>query len=192
MVTIKRPKAVKAHITELEMLSPPKSSLPVPVNIQTAIMRVPEIPLPFYRYLQWQVGNRWHWVSRLRMNDAELAAIIHAKECSVTVLYVNGAPSGFFELFQRDADEVELSYFGMMEHALGMGLGKWFLLQALYAAWDLNPKKVTVTTNTLDHPRALPLYQRFGFNPVATSDAIIRPLTDDELLAVVRPSQTGI
>ncbi len=41
-----------------------------------------------------------------------------------------------------------------MEHALGLGVGKWFLLQALRAAWNLNPQKLTVTTNNLDHPRA--------------------------------------
>ncbi len=61
------------HITKLEMAAPPKASLPVPVNIQTAIMRAPEIPLPFYRYLYRQVGARWHWVDRLRMEDDALA-----------------------------------------------------------------------------------------------------------------------
>ncbi|MEY9376103.1 hypothetical protein ABIA10_001973 [Rhizobium leguminosarum] len=47
----KTPASLKAHITRLEMTAPPKASMPVPVNIQTAIMRAPEIPLPFYRYL---------------------------------------------------------------------------------------------------------------------------------------------
>jgi len=81
---------------------------------------------------------------------------------------------------------VELSYFGLMEHVLGMGLGKWFLLQALYLAWQNDPKKVTVTTNTLDHPRALQLYQRFGFSPVETFDALVEPLTEEELLQMIR------
>ncbi|MDW5313621.1 GNAT family N-acetyltransferase [Rhizobium sp. PL01] len=175
--------ALDVRVTELEMTTPPKQSLPVPVNIQTAIMRVPEIPLSFYRFLYLQVGKRWNWADRLRMSDTELTSVLHDKRNAVTVLYVNGAPAGFFELLQVDEDTVELSHFGMFEHALGLGLGKWFLLQTLYAAWNTNPKTVRVSTNTLDHPRALQLYQRFGFSPVSTHDASVLPLSNDELLA---------
>ena len=181
----KTPASLKAHITRLEMTGPPKASMPVPVNIQTAIMRTPEIPLPFYRYLYRQVGARWQWVDRLRMSDEKLTETLHDKRNNISVLYVNGAPAGFYEYFCEDEDVIELSHFGLIEHALGMGVGKWFLLQALYAAWAFEPRKVTVTTNTLDHPRALQLYQMFGFNPVATSDALVRPLNDEEWLGLV-------
>ena len=102
------------------------------------------------------------------------------------MLYVNGAPAGFFELLQIDEDVVELSHFGLFERALGLGIGKWFLLQTLYAAWSLGPKRVTVTTNNLDHPRALQLYQMFGFSPVGTRDAELVPLADVELLALAK------
>ena len=174
------------HITKLEMAAPPKASLPVPVNIQTAIMRAPEIPLPFYRYLYRQVGARWHWVDRLRMEDDALAATVHAPQNTVTVLYVNGAPAGFFELLKIEDDIVELTHFGLIEHALGLGIGKWFLLQTLYAAWASGPTCVTVTTNSLDHPRALQLYQMFGFSPVGTRDTEIVPLSEAEMLALAR------
>lgn len=185
-MTEKTTEPLAVRVTELEMTAPPKQSLPVPVNIQTAIMRVPEIPLPFYRFLYLQVGRRWNWVDRLRLSDADLVAVLHDKRNCVTVLYVNGAPAGFFEILEVDEDNVELSHFGMFEHALGLGLGKWFLLQALYAAWSSNPKIVRVSTNTLDHPRALQLYQRFGFSPVSTHDATVQPLGEDELLALSR------
>ncbi|MDX3924777.1 MAG: GNAT family N-acetyltransferase [Shinella sp.] len=186
MAPRKAPAPMAVHITALEMTAPPKQSLPVPVNIHTAIMRVPDIPLPFYRFLYTQVGRRWHWVDRLRMSDGELSALLHDKRNSVTVLYVNGAPAGFYELFQEDGETVELVHFGLFEHALGLGLGKWFLLQTLYAAWSMNPKRVRVTTNNLDHPRALQLYQMFGFSPVSTSDGTITPLRDDELLDLAK------
>jgi GNAT superfamily N-acetyltransferase len=178
----KKPKAVRAHITYLEMTSPPKASLPVPANLHTAIMRAETIPLPYYRYLYRQVGARWHWVERLRMKEKALTTLLHSPATHIGVLYVNGAPAGFYELHHANEDVVELAHFGLMEHALGLGVGKWFLLQALYAAWNLAPQKVTVTTNNLDHPRALQLYQMFGFSPVSTSDAIVRPLSDEELL----------
>ncbi len=175
-----------AHVTALEMTAPPRQSLPVPVNIQTAILRVPEIPLPYYRFLYLQVGRRWQWTDRLRMDSDTLAATLHDPRNSVTVLYVNGAPAGFFELLKIDEETVELTHFGLMEHALGLGLGKWFLLQALHAAWAEAPKRVVTTTNNLDHPRAVQLYQRFGFSPVATSTAEVTPLSDEELLALAQ------
>ena len=181
MNTTAEPLPIEIRITRLEMTAPPKVSLPVPVNLQTALMRAPEIPLPFYRFLYRQVGARWHWVDRLRMDDETLAAELHHARNSVTVLYVNGAPAGFFELAKQDDDSMELSHFGLFEHALGLGIGKWFLLQALYAAWVGNPQRIVTTTNTLDHPRALQLYQRFGFSPVSTEDAVVTPLSGDEL-----------
>jgi|GEM_PF-72010 Rhodanese-related sulfurtransferase len=183
---------VTTIVTRLEMTAAPKASLPVPVNIQTAIMRAIDIPLPFYRYLQRQVGARWHWFTRLRMTDDELKAIIHDPKVSISVLYVNGAPAGFYELAKQDDEVMELSYFGLMEHALGLGLGKWFLLQALYAAWQDNPRKVIVSTNSLDHPRALQLYQRFGFSPVETYEALVEPLTDAELLTAIKRDTPGL
>lgn len=181
-----QPAPIAVHITALEMTSPPKQSLPVPVNVHTAILGAPDIPLAFYRFLYRQVGSRWHWVDRLRMDDETLAATIHDKRNSVTVLYVNGAPAGFFELLKIDEDTIELSHFGLFERALGLGIGKWFLLQTLYAAWASGPTCVTVTTNSLDHPRALQLYQMFGFSPVGTRDTEIVPLSEAEMLALAR------
>lgn len=180
----KKPKALKAHITRLEMTTAPRQSLPLPVNLQTALMRVPEIPLAYYRFLYAQVGRRWNWVERLRMPDDKLLPILRDRRTNVTVLYVNGAPAGFYELFHESEELVELSHFGLIEHAQGMGVGKWLLLQALYTAWGLEPQRVCVTTNNLDHPRALQLYQMYGFNPVSTSDALVRPLSDDEILKI--------
>ncbi|MFB2551559.1 GNAT family N-acetyltransferase [Ensifer soli] len=177
---------IAVRVTALEMTAPPKQTLPRPVNIQTAVLRVPEITPAYYRFLYMQVGRRWHWTERLRLDDDALAALLLDKRNDVTVLYVNGAPAGFFELRQEDDGVVELSHFGLMAHALGHGLGKWFLLQALLAGWSLSPSKMTVTTNTLDHPRALQLYQRFGFSPVSTRDAEIVPLTDQEWFELAR------
>jgi thiosulfate/3-mercaptopyruvate sulfurtransferase len=113
------------------------------------------------------------------------AAILRDKRTHDRVLYVNGAPAGFYE-YLHDEDTVELSHFGLFEHALGLGIGKWFLLQTLYAAWTLNPKKVRHHQQSRSSPRALQLYQMFGFSPVSTGTAIVRPLSDKELLEFAR------
>ena len=78
------------------------------------------------------------------MSDEELAAGIHSPDRDIRVLYLDGAPAGFFDLDSRMLpDEVELAYFGMMEHATGQGLGRWFLGAAIEAAWAHAPASVT-------------------------------------------------
>ena len=61
------------------------------------------------------------------------------------------------------------------------GLGGWLLQSAIELAWDKGPKKLTVNTCTLDHPKALPLYQKMGFQPTRREDFTI----DD-------PRETGV
>jgi GNAT superfamily N-acetyltransferase len=175
---------IPVRVTCLEMTAPPKAFFPVPMNLATALIRAHRIPLPYYRYLYRQVGHRWRWTERLRLSDEDLAERVHDARTNVTVLYVDGAPAGFFELNCRETDVVELEYFGLMQHALGHGLGKWFLLQALHAAWSGMPNRVIVQTSTLDHPRALALYQRVGFTPYGTREEELLPLSDAELLAL--------
>ncbi|WP_176083256.1 GNAT family N-acetyltransferase [Martelella sp. HB161492] len=182
----KKASPVTVHITALEMTAPPRAHMPSPANLHIALMRVPEIPLPYYRFLYRQVGSRWQWVDRMRLSDEKLSETIHNDMTTVTVLYIEGAPAGFYEYQRRSDGVTELVHFGLFERALGLGVGKWFLLQGLYAIWGDKPEKVVTTTNNLDHPRALQLYQRFGFSPVSTYEGEIEPLTDKELLAIAR------
>jgi GNAT superfamily N-acetyltransferase len=79
------------------------------------------------------------------------------------VLYIRGVPAGYFELERRAEVETELCYFGLILDFIGQGLGAWFLQQAIDAAWRRETRRVFVHTSTFDHPRALGLYQRFGF-----------------------------
>ena len=81
------------------------------------------------------------------------------------MLYRNGAPAGFGELDRRQPGEIELAYFGLMPDAIGQGLGVWLLHETIDLAWSYEPERLWLHTCTLDHPRALPLYQRAGFVP---------------------------
>ncbi|MGJ8570885.1 MAG: GNAT family N-acetyltransferase [Hoeflea sp.] len=186
-----KPKSLKATVTHLQMTRRPRASTPLPVNLHATLIRATDIPLHFYRYLQWQVGQEWHWVDRLRLSDAQLAEIVHAKTTRIFVLSVDGAPAGFFELSDLEDSTVELSYFGLMDHVRRRGLGQWMLGQALSTAWSSTPARVIVSTNTLDHSAALPLYQKMGFEPVSQNGAIIRPLSDTEILTMVKAPSPG-
>ena len=186
MTTTVRPKALKTTVTYLEMTGPSNAHFPLPMNIQAAIMQARNIPLHFYRYLQLRTGGPWHWVYRLRLDDEALSGVVHSERTSVNILYVEGAPAGFFELYREDDETVDLAYFGLMPHAIGRGLGKWFLTQAVSTAWAMKPARLTVNTNTLDHRAALPLYQRVGFRPVSQTEAFIHPLGDLDILRLTQ------
>ena len=69
-----RPQPLKTTVTYLEMTALPQVHFPLPMNIQAAVMRARNIPLHFYRYLQYRTGRPWHWVYRLRLDDATLCA----------------------------------------------------------------------------------------------------------------------
>lgn len=175
-----RAEPIDVVVTFLEMTSPPTRYAPLPVGHQIALLKVKNIPLHFYRYLQDRVGRKWHWANALRLSDEELAASLHAPGRDIRVLYLDGAPAGFFDLKLHLPDHTELAYFGMMEQAMGQGIARWFLGAALEAAWATSPRTVTVQTCTLDHPAALTLYQKLGFAPVGQKHETVVPLTFPE------------
>jgi len=85
---------------------------------------------------------------------------------SIHVLSIDGEDSGFYELDTSYWPAVNLSYFGLMQHAIGRRLGTAFLRHAVDTAFALGGRVVTVNTCTADHPRALPAYQKTGFRIV--------------------------
>ncbi|MBI1365947.1 MAG: GNAT family N-acetyltransferase [Alphaproteobacteria bacterium] len=126
-------------------------------------MRAENPPVHFYRYIYRLVGDPYHWVSRRRLTDGELAAILSDPAVYIYVLYLAGAPAGFAEIDFRTGKTAEIKFFGLAPEAIGRGLGRYFLTNAIEMAWDLGPKRVRLETCTLDHPAALPLYQKLGF-----------------------------
>lgn len=167
---------LEARATHLEMLSPPPFRVPMPLGPRLAVLRVRDMPLAFYRYLYEQVGKASHWEKHRTLGDAALAAIIHADSTDIHVLYVDGAPAGFFELdLSGLPGEAEIRYFGLTPDFQGRGLAKFFLSEAVLAAFAHGPARLAIQTCTLDSPRALQLYQRIGFSPYAWSREKVTP-----------------
>ncbi|MGB8819270.1 MAG: 3-mercaptopyruvate sulfurtransferase [Rhizobiaceae bacterium] len=166
---------LKAHITELEMGSRPTQRAPLPIGkSRISLVRTGGMAPSFYRYLYEQVGKAHHWFIRRALNDEQLGAFLGSEKAEIWVLSVDGCPAGFFEIdlsvLPKTAD---IQYFGLIDHYRGKGLAKFMLSEAVHAAWDRNPEKVTIQTNTLDSPKALILYQKAGFEPVGAYDEMI-------------------
>jgi GNAT superfamily N-acetyltransferase len=110
------------------------------------------------------------------MKDEALATIVQDENVYIYVLYCEGAPAGYAELDFRNMPNAELAYFGLIPDFIGRGLGGFLLATAIDIAWSRPIERLWVHTNTLDHPRALPLYQQLGFVPYAQEKTQIVPL----------------
>ena len=163
---------LKVTVTHLEMTAPP-THRPVPTPLaKVALLEAEKPTVSFYRYLYNTVGEAWLWGDRRELSDTMLKAIIHDERCTVLVLYRAGVPAGFAELFKGEEHTTELCYFGLIPDFFGQGLGRYLLQAAIERAWRDEPRRLVVETCTLDHPRALTLYQWAGFRPFAQKEVL--------------------
>lgn len=129
------------------------------------VVRATRCTPSFYRFLYTQVGQKYHWVDRLGWSDAQIAEYLAQPGLSLWVLYMEGAPAGYFELRQCPDDSTEIAYFGLLPEFVGQGLGKRLLSFAVDRAWETGMSRVWLHTCTLDDPAAMPNYLNRGFSP---------------------------
>jgi GNAT superfamily N-acetyltransferase len=154
---------IAAVVTHLEMTARPAARDDPP---GTWTLRKADAPaLDWYRDLFRRVGEDWLWFSRLRMTDAELAAIIHDTRIEIYALVVDGRDEGLLELDFRAPGQCELVYFGVTASLIGTGAARFLMNRALERAWSSDVHRVWVHTCTFDHPSAVAFYQRSGFIP---------------------------
>lgn len=84
-------------------------------------------------------------------------------QVEIYVLYVGGVPAGYAEIDLRQEPDIALAYFGIMPDFIGQRLGSFFLNWIIDKAWSYHPQRFWLHTCTLDHPKALAVYQKAGF-----------------------------
>ncbi|MGH7004085.1 MAG: GNAT family acetyltransferase [Alphaproteobacteria bacterium] len=157
------PQRLETVVTYLEMRAPPLARPPRQPPHKLALLRAPRPSVSFYRHLYAAVGEPWFWYERRAMTDADLSGAIGAEGIEISVLYADGEPAGFAELDFRAKADVNLVYLGLVPHFIGHGMGSYLLAWVLDDVWRRGPERLWVHTCSLDHPRALRLYQRAGF-----------------------------
>jgi len=160
-------------VTFLDMKARPAVPAPPQPKGKVAMLKADKPPIHFYRYLYDTVGEAYFWVDRKKLTPDALAATIHDPLNQLFVLYTEGSPAGMAELDFRKPDVANISYFGLMPEAIGRRLGFFFLYHTVMNAWGMGITRLTVNTCTLDHPRALPLYQRMGFTAYAREERFV-------------------
>ncbi|WP_411820401.1 GNAT family N-acetyltransferase [Hyphococcus formosus] len=175
---------IAVTITYLEQTERPALVMPPAPSIgqrrNVALMRVEQPPVHFYRYMYDLVGAPFNWISRRTMSDDDLAAILHDENVYFYVLYVGGAPAGLAEIDARNETTHEIKFFGLAPDFTGLGLGRYFFTNVLDLAWSRAPQCLKLETCTLDHPAALPLYQKFGFKVTGRRQGFVQRLIPNQ------------
>ncbi len=151
-------------VTCLEMFEPPTAGDVVwPKDL--TLRRFGPQELSRYRDVFKLVGENLLWFSRLIMPDEQLAGILSHPEVESFLLERDGQALGLLELNFRNMPDCELAFFGLVPDAVGGGLGKLLMAEAVKRAFARPIKRLWVHTCSYDHPRALPFYQKAGFKP---------------------------
>lgn len=165
---------VDVTVYYLEMLAHSQRTV-APPRRGLVVRHVPSPTVAYYRELYNSVGAEFSWLSRRKMSDEVLAALLATPSNELHVLHVEQTPAGFAELDRRQPDQIELVQFGLTREFIGQGLGKWFLQWTIDRAWSYRPQRFWLHTCTLDHVAALPNYQQAGFT-VFRQESIRREL----------------
>ncbi|MEJ1160881.1 GNAT family N-acetyltransferase [Prosthecomicrobium sp. N25] len=153
-------------VTYLEMTAPvaPRSARAI-ADLRIDPVRDPD--LGWYRRLYALIGEPWLWFSRRALPDADLRSILTDPSVEVFVLRHGREEIGLLELDGRVPGEIEIAFFGLVPEAIGSGVGRHLMNEALRRAWARQGvARVWLHTCAFDHPDALAFYRRSGFVPV--------------------------
>lgn len=173
---------VEVVVTYLEMEARPGYPRPhLPTGPVSALIAAERPPVWYFLALYDRVGRDHEWTDQHVAGAEAVAAFLNDPAVTLYTFVRGGWPNGFFVLDAREPGVCNLAYFGLVPEAIGRGLGTFLVQTAVHMAWDRpGTERVTVNTNSLDHPRALPLYQKAGFVPARRS-TVERVLARDRL-----------
>jgi GNAT superfamily N-acetyltransferase len=154
------------EMTSLEQLRPGRAA--PGITIEQVDRESPLIPLT-----QARVGAAHSWRSASRSEQEWAEWLSHPLRQYWLIRY-DGEVAGIVDIEPQPGGDVEITTFGLLPEFVGQGLGGHALTLVVRAAWEVEPldaevvKRVWLHTSTLDHPGALPNYERRGFRPFKT------------------------
>jgi GNAT superfamily N-acetyltransferase len=144
---------------QLQFAAASQEMLSQNLRIEQAKIPSPELS----RFLYTSVGGDWYWIERLSWSYDRWLHYLNRPEVETWIAHISGTPSGYIELEAQTEGNVEISYFGLLRHAIGKGLGKHLLSVGVQRAWAMGAQRVWVHTCSLDGPHALKNYETRGF-----------------------------
>lgn len=119
---------------------------------------------PLIRSTTLGIGRDHQWPS-LDWDDRQWRTYLKRPHLRHWIARIQGAPAGLLSLDVPTGGAVEIDTFGLQPGYVGQGIGGHFLTVGVRLAWTLsaNVQRVWLHTSSLDHPNALPNYERRGF-----------------------------
>jgi len=115
------------------------------------------------KFLYKQIGKKYNWIDRLVWTDKNWIAYVSNKNLITYLLKNNDDLVGYCELIlNKEKQEIEIAYFGILEEYFGKKLGGFLLAEAIKKSFSLNAKRVWVHTCSLDNKNALKNYLSRG------------------------------
>jgi len=120
------------------------------------------------------IGKNCQWIDRLIWTDLNWTDYVSNDQLFTYILKDKSEIAGYFELlFNKQSEEAEIAYFGILEEYFGKGLGGYLLSEAIKISFKLGGVRVWVHTCSLDHKNALLNYQSRGMK-IFKSETLIR------------------
>jgi GNAT superfamily N-acetyltransferase len=165
---------LEVTITYLELAFGAWTRRAVPPSSAVTITYEATPSVALYRELYDRVGRPWLWYERRLLSDESLGALLARPGHELHTARAGGDVAGYFEL-----DNDELAFFGLTPDHIGQRIGPWLLDRAIERAFARGSRRLSLNTNTVDHPRALATYLKAGFH-VTRSEA--KELQDPRVL----------
>ena len=159
-------------VSYLKMVGPPDFEWPIKPSNNILVLEANNPPVRYFFSLYEAVGAEYEWTDKFSCTKKEVNDFLLDPNVKLFTFLKNGWIAGFFVLDKRERNICDLAYFGLVPEAIGYGYGEYLLKFAIKESWvekDIN--LLTVNTNTLDHPNALPLYKKLGFKVIANEKA---------------------
>ncbi len=184
--TVLPPGKLANAVTWLEMRRKPDGHS-VPSRPELRLERLRGGDLARYLRIFRAVGDRWLWSGRLALAPEDIAAVLDAPHTRAFALVAAGEDVGLLEISFEVNAAAELSYFGVVEHAIGRGIGRWLMAQAIALAWSQPIERFWLHTCSFDSPAAIGFYRQSGFVPYQFGIEIM----DDPRLSGCLPRSAG-
>ena len=159
--------------TYLEMMSPPPAIelRPRPAGVRLEGLTGKDASR--YRTLFRTIGEPWLWGGHLKMSVEQIASMLDETRRETFASANSGGDIGLLQLEYDEKGDAEIVYFGLVAAAVGNGIGRWLMTQAIERAFTRPIKRLWLHTCNFDHPKALRFYQAAGFRIYATGFEIM-------------------
>ena len=146
------------EINSIEDLNEPKLN-----NEEIFIDLLEPVDFQLNKFFYKNIGKDHNWVDRLIWTDKQWINYVSDKKVKTYILKYKNDLAGYFELIlNKEINEVEIAYLGLLKEYHNKKFGSYLLSSAIKNSFLEKPKRVWVHTCSLDHKNALHNYLSRG------------------------------